>query len=479
MSPSADRTTSPDIPSEAREGDAQSATGLAPEGTPPEREISLQEALTMAQQLQRSDRLDEAEAIYLQVLSQLHEEPNTLHFLGVLRFQQGRHRDALNFISQAIEQMPEEPGPLLNLANVLIEVGHYDEAVGALHRVIGLRPNSLTAYNNLGVMHLRRGHFDEAEAAFKQALAVDTEVSYVHSNLAGLYFRTGRMKDCATHNLKSLATDKRNPRARKLLSRSLELMGEHEQAVQNLRDWVAEAPNDPEARHYLAAIGEGAAPERASDGYVKQVFDRFADSFDVQLEKLDYQAPALVCAALQAYGVDWPTEPTEPVLLDAGCGTGLCGPLLRALLPASSGRLEGVDLSPGMLKRAQGRKVYDALVEAELTAFLSERPGRYHAIVSADVLIYFGELRPVFKAAAAALHTGGLLVFSVETHADDGPGYQLAIHGRYSHSAAFVKQVLTESGLQLLQLESQVLRTELLEPVHGLVVVARRSAEPR
>ena len=459
MSHSAGSTTAPEPT-----GDAPAA---APDAGLPERELSLQEVLTMAQQLQRRDRLDEAEAIYLQVLLQCHEEPNTLNFLGVLRFQQGRHRDALNCISQAIAQMPEEPGPWLNMANVLIEIGNYDEAVLALRRIIALRPDSLTAYNNLGVMHLRRGQLDEAELAFKQALAVDPEVSYVHHNLASLYFRSGRLKECAAHNLKSLATESNNPRARKLLSRSLALMGEHELAVQNLRDWVAEAPDDPEARHYLAAIGEGTAPERASDGYVKQVFDRFADSFDVQLEKLDYQVPAMVCEALATRigGL-----PPGPVVLDAGCGTGLCGPLLRPM----AGQLDGADLSTGMLRRAMGRKVYDTLIEAELTAFLNQRPGHYHAIVSADVLIYFGELHPLMQAAAAALLPGGLLVFSVESHPDEGGDYQLAIHGRYSHSASYVARVLSDSGLELLQLEPKVLRTELLEPVHGFIAMARR-----
>ena len=40
-------------------------------------------------------------------------------------------------------------------------------------------------------------------------------------------------------------------------------------------------------------------------------------------------------------------------VLDAGCGTGLCGPGLRG----RAGRLVGVDLSPEMLKRAAGRGV--------------------------------------------------------------------------------------------------------------------------
>jgi predicted TPR repeat methyltransferase len=43
-------------------------------------------------------------------------------------------------------------------------------------------------------------------------------------------------------------------------------------------------------------------------------------------------------------------------VLDAGCGTGLYGPLLKWL----GARLVGVDLSAGMLAEALKRKAYDS-----------------------------------------------------------------------------------------------------------------------
>src|SRR6185436_7192776 len=110
----------------------------------------------------------------------------------------------------------------------------------------------------------------------------------------------------------------------------------------------------------LAAFGVQATPPRASDGYVKETFDRFAADFDATLVRLDYRAPQLVRGALEL-------ECGEPRgdldVLDLGCGTGLCGPLIR---PWAS-RLEGVDLSRAMLERASRRGGYDALHEAELT----------------------------------------------------------------------------------------------------------------
>ena len=59
-------------------------------------------------------------------------------------------------------------------------------------------------------------------------------------------------------------------------------------------------------------------------------------------------------------------------VLDAGCGTGLCGPLVAPY----ARRLSGVDLSAGMLARAKEKNVYDALVQGELTEYLRGQHGR-------------------------------------------------------------------------------------------------------
>jgi predicted TPR repeat methyltransferase len=53
-------------------------------------------------------------------------------------------------------------------------------------------------------------------------------------------------------------------------------------------------------------------------------------------------------------------------VLDAGCGTGLCG----AIVAPYARRLVGVDLSEGMLVHATSKNVYDSLIKAELTEYL-------------------------------------------------------------------------------------------------------------
>ncbi|MBK6472076.1 MAG: methyltransferase domain-containing protein [Betaproteobacteria bacterium] len=100
--------------------------------------------------------------------------------------------------------------------------------------------------------------------------------------------------------------------------------------------------------------------------------------------------------------------------LDLGCGTGLCGPLLRPL----ARHLTGLDLSAAMLGRARATGVYDRLEQADAAQFLAAISERFDLVVAADVLIYIGDPGPLFAAAQRAMQRG-LFAFTVEA-ADNG-----------------------------------------------------------
>ena len=257
--------------------------------------------------------------------------------------------------------------------------------------------------------------------------------------------------------------------ARRLLALAHCTIGEVDEAVKIFVEWLAEEPDDPIARHMLAACTGRDVPPRASNRYVAEIFDGFAASFEEKLAKLSYRAPALVAAMLEDSGLA-PSKRLD--VLDAGCGTGLCGPLLAPY----ARQLTGVDLSAAMLARAREKNVYDALVNRELTEYLRDSREAFDLIVSADTLVYFGDLVDVVAAAAAALRQDGALICTLE-HARGGHAnldYHLELHGRYSHSRWYVERLITRAGL-VPEITHAELRMESGVPVAGLVIRATKT----
>jgi predicted TPR repeat methyltransferase len=187
------------------------------------------------------------------------------------------------------------------------------------------------------------------------------------------------------------------------------------ECIQAYREWLELDPDNAIARFMLAAREGGAAADRAPDEFVRELFDGFADSFDKNLAVLDYRVPGLIEERIASNAM---LRGRQLDVLDAACGTGLCGPFLRTLAK----RLTGVDLSGAMLQKAALRKVYDELIEAELGSFLQDSPGRFDLIVCADTLVYFGSLGVITCAAANALAPRGILLFSLERLSDDKEG---------------------------------------------------------
>lgn len=448
-------------------------------------ELTLEEALAAAQQMQRHGDLAQAEAVYLRIQQAWPGEPNSLHFLGLLRHLQGRNDEALALIGQAAQAIPGHAGVWINLGNVLQASGRLDAAIDAYRRASDLAPNNALVYANLGLLQGRLGRAALAEAALRHALALAPQAGFVAHNLGNLLLRQGRLDEAVALGIQTLGLEPTNAQARRTLCMAHELAGQRAQAQQVLRDWLALEPDNPEALHLLAAVGGLPAPPRAPDAYVTAEFDGFARTFDEDLRQLGYRAPQLLAAALQAaLGAQAGQPQAAGDVLDAGCGTGLCAPLLRPL----ARRLEGVDLSAGMLAQAQRRGGYDHLHQAELQAFIAGRGAAWDTVVCADTLCYFGDLAAVCQAVALALRPGGRFVFSVECAPEGGPGHVLRYHGRYAHTQAHLAHSLHAAGLALLSLQAEALRgetgvavldaqgqverVEALRQVQGWVVVA-------
>lgn len=433
--------------------------------------MSIEEALQYGVKLHRNGSLEGAATVYGRVLEVVPDHPDALHLLGMALHQMGRGEEGVPMIEQAITQQPGYAGYYNNLGNIYMGRGEIDRALSAYQQAVELDEGNADLHNNLGALYKAQRRFEEAQAAYERAMALNPRHINAHNNMGLLYAEQGNRAGAITYYVKALEMLPGDSSARRLLGTTYYAMGRIADAGEVYRQWLEQEPEHPTARHmYAACTGQG-VPERAPDDYVEQAFDHFAESFESVLnERLNYKAPQL-CADMLARHL--PPPQRQYVMLDAGCGTGLCGPMMAPWAKV----LAGVDLSKGMLDRAQTKGVYQDLYKAELTEFLSLSPRQWDVVLSADTLCYFGDLGKVIAASASSLKPGGTLVFTVEAlSADAGLPHQIQPHGRYAHHQQHVVEVLSAAGLNLLDMEAVILREEGGKPVNGWLVAARQLA---
>lgn len=433
--------------------------------------LAQRQLLLRAVELLRTKATKPAEQILDAILERWPDQPDALHFLGILKHQQGQSDAAVTLIRRAIHGMPAVPGPWNNLGNVLVELQRFDEATDAYEKCLALDPEFSDALNNLASILRRQGLLEQSETLCRRVLALQPDLAQAWYNLSLTLLERGRISEGLTAHSRAIVLWPRHLQARNAVPRALVHLGRLDEAAQLYRDWLAVDPNNPVIHHHLAACTGGTVPERASDGYVQRTFDAFAATFDANLTALGYRAPQLVTQALRQLV---PDAGRSLIVADLGCGTGLCGPLVRDM----AAKLHGCDLSAGMLERAERRHVYDALHHGELVAYLLSRPATFDALVCADTLCYFGELARAIASASSALHEGGAFVFTVEALPDDASDcYRLQPHGRYAHRRDYVTAALNSCGLQPREVRQEVLRLEAGHPVNGWLIGAIRKSD--
>jgi predicted TPR repeat methyltransferase len=380
----------------------------------------------------------------------------------------GRFDDALESYAAALRQKADYPEPHLNRALVLQQLARHDEALDAFGAALSLRSTWPEALHGAAVSLAARGDAEAALEGFDRALQRRPDYVEAWCGRAALLMRVQELDAAAESYRNALAVQPAYARAQMGLANVLRAQGRREEAIEAYEQARTLGADGATVGYMLATLGAQEAPGTAPGAYVATLFDQYAAKFDQHLRQvLHYRTPGLLVDALR------PHLPQTHVLdvLDLGCGTGLCAPLLRPM----ARRLEGVDLSPRMLDKARELDLYDALYCDDLTAVLRSRPASYALLAAADVMVYLGDLAPVLQAAHAALLPGGVLAFSVEASAG-AQGFTLQDSGRYAHTRGYVEAEAARQGFSIAALEASVLRQDAGRDVNGLLVVLKRSA---
>ncbi|HZU82698.1 MAG TPA: methyltransferase domain-containing protein [Polyangiaceae bacterium] len=393
--------------------------------------------------LDRCGRQAEAEAGLEWSLTLRRDQPDTWILLGLIRVKLGDRSGAERAYRTALEQSPSSTAGWQCLALVLEQQRDYAGAIDAYGRCVALGDASAALWANLGRLHYQTARISEACGAYEAAVRADpANVHYAHMLAKARFVRD--VRDGAPVDEALEAYDRAQPAPGSepalldLLGAAFGLLstsGHTEAASRIGRKRLELQPSSASAKYLLKALAGDPCLDHSPPEYIVETFDAFADTFDAKLVGvLGYDVPEQLCSLVRSVTAAGDLYDT----LDAGCGTGLCGPLLRPFART----LTGIDLSAKMLEHAARRGVYDALAQSELTAFLEEAPRRFDLIAAADVLIYFGDLELFFTAAARAMRPRGLLAVSTEQlgpASAAAPGYRALASGRFAHRPDYVR----------------------------------------
>jgi predicted TPR repeat methyltransferase len=351
------------------------------------------------------------------------EQARDFFVQGIAHYQAGRFPQAERDFAASLSLLPGRASTLTNLGATRLKLGKFQDAADLLQEALAQEPANVEALGHRATALAQLGDHLQALACAEQALAVD-------ASLAVLWTLRGNL-------LKEL---RRPDEARRSFEKAIALGADSELN-----------------RYYLAALSGQAPPASPPREYVEGLFDSYADDFEPHLlQVLNYRAPQLLLEPLAREGRRFARA------LDLGCGTGLCGVLMRPL----SGRLDAVDLSANKVARSAARGVYDTVQQAELVDYLRTTAQRYDLIVAADVFIYVGALEAVFAAVAQAMDAGGVFCFSVES-APDGLDYQLRPSLRYAHSPGYIRKLSEQYGFEIARTSAHPIRDDQRSPVPG------------
>jgi len=240
------------------------------------------------------------------------------------------------------------------------------------------------------------------------------------------------------------------------------------------------------AKHMLASITADATVERASNTYVKALFDEYAHNFEHALvSELGYTGyERLRFGFDRAFG-GRENVPIFKLVIDAGCGTGLVGEQFRNV----SQYLVGVDLSQAIIDEAKTKRpdLYDETRAGDVTeVFRAMKP--VSLIIAADSYIYFGDLVPLFKSMEEGVEDGGFVAFTLESVSEENEKslqeskpdwrWQLTPSGRFAHKKEYVESVSKQHSFDVVHYEPLInFRYEGGVGVQGHVFVIQKKAD--
>jgi len=178
----------------------------------------------------------------------------------------GRLEEAAALYEQVVEQDPNDAAGRLGLGRVLVNLKQQERALEQFQEAVRLDPENSEAHQLLGTMLAALALYDEATAELSQAVTLDNENSDAYYALGKAYDRQRKFAEAADAYAEAVRIKPENSQYHYDLGNALLLQGKYPEAVVALREAIRLRPEWPEAANSLGWILATSEDEQLRDG---------------------------------------------------------------------------------------------------------------------------------------------------------------------------------------------------------------------
>jgi tetratricopeptide (TPR) repeat protein len=146
-------------------------------------------------ELQRQNRLEEAETLFHFVLKDDATNWRALHQLGAIHLTRGHYVEALQYLGAAMKVNAGSAEVTSNYGVVLRKLQRDDEAIEYFNRALMLRPGYVPAILTRGTSFHYLGRREEALASFDRVIEIDPNHAKAHYNRANVLHELKRFDE--------------------------------------------------------------------------------------------------------------------------------------------------------------------------------------------------------------------------------------------------------------------------------------------
>ncbi|MDX1487352.1 MAG: tetratricopeptide repeat-containing glycosyltransferase family protein [Acidiferrobacterales bacterium] len=161
-------------------------------------------ALEQALEHHKAGRLQQAEALYRDILLRDPDQADAWYLLGRIAHEIGQYQNAIALIECAVERKPGVATYRHALGEAFTAMGEHDRAIRAYEEACSRDPQNADAHISRGITLHALGRLDEAIDAFRTATTAQTDYAAAHFNLGNALHEAGRIEEAITAYTKAV-----------------------------------------------------------------------------------------------------------------------------------------------------------------------------------------------------------------------------------------------------------------------------------